>query len=615
MGAMRRAALLVSFLTIVVTMVAAEFYDLFLLSWQSHLILVDDWNLWDAAERSGTYYLPFTTFSALPYGPLFYYPTAAWLFVLDALRVLDADGWTAVDALYGSTSAPALLKLPNLAVFLGTAWLLRSIAPRPAGSSLAMLWVMNPAVIVAAFVMGQNDGWTMLLVLAAFRLAQSSRGREDDLRPAIAAMAILGLGAAVKLQPALLFLPFALALDARWERRAVLLAVAGLAFLLPIVPFVSDPFFRHHALFNPQGQTLLDHRIGHLPLFWPMYGAAALWPLTGRGPVRGLVPSLVAIHAVLFVLSDWPPERAAWFVGVSIVACAYDRAGIVAYAGATIAAFVVALRLDNGLAAGVFSSLSGQLAAQHGPGAAIDGWIGLGRLRDIVVLAAGAGWLVTLVPLARGGERLRALRVSDALLLVLALALPAYFAASIAYGGGGITMGSAGGAQREMVEGQIAQPLIVPHDGIGWIELHGTGLIRNASLEDANGRRYALRVEMRGRSGWRFHVLAGPAKGRTFVLRFSIAGGELAVEQPGGRAPATVDGEAAPYVIAARYHFERDWGALASDAAENLARRWPAALAVSVMLAPAFFALARARDGDSAAPERARPPAVPRTRA
>lgn len=590
---MRLAALALSFLTIVVTMVAAEFYDLYLLSWQSQLIFTDDWNLWDAAERSGTYYLPFTTFSALPYGPLFYYPMAAWMFVLDTVRVIDVDGWTQVDGLYGSVSAPALLKLPNLAVFLATAWLFRSIAPRAHGASLAMLWMLNPGVILAFFVMGQNDGWTMLLVLAAFRLAQlTAEGGARAERHAFAAMAVLGLGAAVKLQPALLFVPFALALDTRWPWRAALLAVAGVVFLAPVAPFIGDPFFRHHALFNPQGQTLLDHRIGELPLFWPMYAAAALWPLTGRGAARGLVPSLVAVHAILFVLSDWPPERAAWFAGVSIIACAYDRAGLVAYAGATVAALVVALPLGNGLGAGVFTSLSEQLAAQRGIGAAIDEWIALGTLHDGVVLAAGAGWLITLIALTRSGGAAPA-RVPDALLLALALALPAYFAVSIAYGGGGVSVGSASGSERQVGDAQVAQPFLSAHERLASIELAGSGVLSDATLEDARGQRHALEAETTS-AGWRLRLAdGGAAEGRAFVLRFDLRGGRVLVAQTGDRPPATIDGVAVPYVLAARYHFSRDWSALAGDAAANLARRWLAVLAVSAMLAPAFVSLAR----------------------
>ena len=129
------------------------------------------------------------------------------------------------------------------------------------------------------------------------------------------AMAVLGIGAGIKLHPLLLVAPFALVLGKTWRERAILMMISGLTFGLVIAPFVSDSFFREHALQNPQGQDILRYHLGPLSLVYPAYVAAvAVVLLPGRRDFVGLVASVAAIHLMIFVLTDWPPERAAWFI-------------------------------------------------------------------------------------------------------------------------------------------------------------------------------------------------------------------------------------------------------------------------------------------------------------
>ncbi|MDP9236676.1 MAG: hypothetical protein M3P30_04620 [Chloroflexota bacterium] len=309
---MRLAAPFVLLFVVLLAIIPTSgFYDLYLLPWQTRLIFLEHPDFWRALDGNPSVFLPGTMFSALPYGPLFYYPLGAWVWVMDLTRVIDMHAWSDFHLAEGSPRYAAALKFPNLVVYVAAGVVLLRCLPGEAGVSAMLLWLLNPAVILVSFVMGQNDAWSMLAVLAALLLATRWLRGEREVRlggralPADAlAMVALGAGAAVKLHPLLLVVPFALALAPTGVAWLRLVAIAVVTFAVLISPFLWDPLFRHHALFNPQAQDILRYKAGHLSLFYPAYGAAALIPLAmPERPYRALLASIVGVHLIVFALT------------------------------------------------------------------------------------------------------------------------------------------------------------------------------------------------------------------------------------------------------------------------------------------------------------------------
>jgi hypothetical protein len=466
------------FVVLVALFPTAGFYDLYLLPWQTRTIFLQDANFWHAMRNNPSSYLPFTHFSALPYGPLFYYPMALWVRTLDAVHAIDMRGWTDLGAAADSLRYTALLKVPNLAVYAAVAAVLLRVFPGRGGVDAMLLWLMNPAVILVSFVMGQNDGWSTLTVLAALLLAQRSLGARRDVvvgpvrvPAAVLAMCLLGAGGAIKIHPLLFVAPFALVLGRSWRERAGLAASAGATFLACIAPFVADPFFRDHALFNPQGQDLLRHKIGHLALFYPAY-LAALLPLTRRErPWLALLCSVAAIHLVIFALTDWPPERAAWFIGALVPAAVLHRAALAAYVLVTLQVLLHAMTLGGALGADAFSVLSPRLANGPGLNSAIDRVSDFDAVQTVALVVASTTWCVAVSALMFAREN-RTRPIPVALPAALLLWLLLWFAASLAYTSGGVT--SAGWAgDRVMVDGpvDVQQVVLASSDGLSAIDV------------------------------------------------------------------------------------------------------------------------------------------------
>ncbi len=606
------------FLVLAALLPTAGFYDLYLLPWQSRLIFTEHPNLWRAMKDNGAAYLPFTNFSALPYGPLFYYPMGLWVFLLDRLRLIDIHAWSDFNLATGSMRYTALLKLPNLAAYLATGLVLRRTLPGRAGLDAMLLWLLNPAVILGAFVMGQNDGWSILAVLVALLFAARSfesrtavevLGRRIPSAPL--AMAALGAGAAVKLHPLLFVVPFAFVLGRSWRGRIALAAVALAVFALLIAPFLGDSFFRDNALFSPQGENILRYRLGPLPVFYPAYVMALLPVLRRDRPLASLLATLVAVHLLVFALSDWPPERAAWFIGALAVPAVLSPIALVAYVLATAQALLVAMELGNGLGAGAFSLVSGRLAALPGMDAALDRTWDYHRIQTIgqwVAVAALAAVFVALLV-----ERIRPRPVPSVLPLAVLALLPAYVGGALLYGSGGVTAGpfgdTAGSSRGPAV---VEQSFVAVWPDLSAIDVAATGwgtAAAAAALSAADGPASSLRSVSAGGTYRRLHFSPDEASGgRGYRLRIDVpAGAQVATVPvpPGGYvSAATVDGADAGVALDFRLHYDTGWGAIGADARHALREGAVTVAAMAAVLAASLVALAwlvREREPDRGA--------------
>ncbi len=487
------------FVILVAMFPTTGFYDLYLLPWQTRAIFLQDANFWHAMRNEPLAYLPLTHFSALPYGPLFYYPMGLWIGTLNAAQVIDMRSWTSPDTAIESLRYTALLKVPNLFVYAAVAAVLLRLLPGRAGVDAMLLWLLNPAVILVSFVMGQNDGWSMLTVLAALLLARRTLRGQPDLRiggarvPAAAlAMCLLGAGAAIKLHPLLFVLPFAFILGKSWPERAGLAAIAGAVFLACIAPFIGDSYFRDQALFNPQAQEVLRYKIGPMALFYPAY-AAALLPLVRRDrPWLALLCTIMGVHLAVFALTAWPPERAAWFVGLLAPAAVLHRAGRAAYVLVTLQVLLHAMTLHGGLGADVFRVLSPRLDKGPGLDTAIDAVLNFDVVEALGLCVAAAAWCAAVAALTLG-RREPARPISVVLPVAMLLLLPLWFIASLAFTSRGttITFGVAA-SDLGVINGPAnVQQLFVPGaDDLSAIEVLYEGAARqpvSATLASSDG--------------------------------------------------------------------------------------------------------------------------------
>ncbi len=343
--------------------------DLFISAFNSTLIFTDHPNFYYALADEPTAVFP-TGLSGGPYGPLFYYPTAAWLFILDKLHLIDISTWSSTDdANLRSIPTILFLKLPNLSVHLLVGLVLLRTFPGRSGRIASVLWLANPAVILFSLMMGQNDGWTVLALITAFFFGLRAieqkpllvTGRAVPLRTL--AMCALAAGAAIKLSPILLVLPFAWALGRDIRERA-LLATAGFgAFAVLIGPFLGTEYFWDHGLFGSQ--------VGQVPVI-PLEVAAILYvaclallfAVSKQIQQRehALLLAMLAIHALLFALPEWSPQRAVLFIGVLTLAAPSGRLFAVSYLLTTILALAMALDHENEIAIGLLEPLTARVA-------------------------------------------------------------------------------------------------------------------------------------------------------------------------------------------------------------------------------------------------------------
>ena len=182
--------------------------DMYLSTYNSSLILTDHPNVYHAVADEPSGVLP-NGLSGAPYGPLFYYPTALWLQALDTAHLINVQGWQSdtFDSILRDLPVNFLLKLPYLAVYLLVAFVLTKTLRGRRGEIAAVLWLVNPAVILYGLLMGQNDGWAFLASAVGLALAMRALegeglrigGREVPLR--LLAMIALAAGAAIKLTP------------------------------------------------------------------------------------------------------------------------------------------------------------------------------------------------------------------------------------------------------------------------------------------------------------------------------------------------------------------------------------------------------------------------------
>lgn len=601
MSLARALALLLLALAVSFVLATTGHGDLFISAYNSSLVVTDHPNIYHAVADEPTAVFP-NGLSGAPYGPLFYYPTALWLFVLDRLHLVDLGSWRGPDDPAHSLTAIVLLKLPNLAAYLASALVLAKTLRRDRGETAAALWLANPAVLLFSLMMGQNDGWTALASLAALLFAL----RAIEERPLVVAgrrlplgtlaMLSLAAGAAVKLTPVMLVPAFAW-LVGRSARERLLLAGAGAgAFALSVAPFWRTDYFREHGLFAQQAGKMLD-----VPTEWAVVlycGYLALvvlaaWRDDDRS--RALLFAFIAFHALFFLLGGWAPQRSVLFLAALALAVPLRRAFALPYVVVTAMALLLALEHGNEIAAGLFAPLSARVYLI--PPLVEDG--SAEPLHSVLFWLSTGLWLIALPALWLERPRARP-RWPAAAPVLLAGGLAVYLAASFAPLPRGLELTPYQKAlpSQEVAPGQTFQFFLYPsHDDLRAIAIRIESGDARAAVSVSDGTGQVIysrgdepiaprtnRIEL-GRieraAGQLFVVTVRPAA--TLRVRMVDVPPSLAV------AGASLDG--APVGGTAYYTltFRTTWGALLGDAGARLRGEWRT-LVMSAALCVAGFA-------------------------
>jgi len=409
--------------------------DFFISAYNSTLILRDHPNFYQAVADEPTAGFP-TGLSGGPYGPAFYYPTAAWLLALDKLHLTDTAAWTGPgDQALHSASNIFLLKLPNLAAYILTALVLMRTWGGKRGKTAAALWLVNPAVILFSLMMGQNDGWTALASITALFFALRAvearplalAGRQLPLR--LLAMLSLAIGAAIKLSPVLLVLPLAWVLGRGYREKGLLAAVGLGTFVVLISPFLGTQYFWDHGLFGRQVGQVPDLPMPVMAFLYLGYlGVVMLAVQRDTQQLRVLLLSFVALHALLFLLPGWNPQRAVLFVAALSVIVPVRRLFLAPYTLVTALALVLALEHGNELASGLFEPLTARVLL-------IPPLFHTDRIEPLhsaLLAAGGLAWLAALASLwtAKSPRPAASLRLA-ATSTLLVTSLVAFLAASM----------------------------------------------------------------------------------------------------------------------------------------------------------------------------------------
>lgn len=173
-----------------------------------------------------------------------------------------------------------LLKTPNLIYEVVILWFLASIVSDKYRKTMLRLWIFSPVVFYSAYMMGQIDLLTALLVVWA--TAMAVKGKR------LISLTLLVVGTMVKVLPIVLIPPMAFFLGKSWQDRAWLIAYSMLLFVIFNLPFAHDLVRLRIAYFPPimPGLADLSFRPDAVVMLGKMVAAAGVGLWLAREMIR-----------------------------------------------------------------------------------------------------------------------------------------------------------------------------------------------------------------------------------------------------------------------------------------------------------------------------------------
>jgi len=566
--------------------------DFFISNFNSTLIFTDHPNFYHALADEPSAVFP-TGLSGGPYGPLFYYPTAVWLRLLDWVHIVNIEAWQGTDdSALRSPGALLALKLPYLAVYALVAAVLANMFRDADGKHAAWLWLANPAVILFTLMMGQNDGWTALASVSALYFGlravegRTTRVAGRDLSSAALSMLCLAAGAAIKLSPILLVPAFAWLLGERYRSRLLLAAVAVGAFGLMIAPFLGAHYFWEHGLLGWQAGKATGLPTWSVVLLYAGY-LLLVWTSSRNSTDRrwALIFCFVAFHAFFFIAGGWSPQRAVLFIAALAIAAQIEPWLLVPYLLTTAFSLLLALEHRNEIAIGLFEPLTTRALLipplfDSKPEA----------LHALLLSLTSLTWTIGLALLWFRRTVSPWPRLLAPLPAVLVLSLAGYLALSSVHLHRGVdaTPYPAPAPAQQLAAGdRFAFAFISPQDDLRSISFRVESGSSEATIAVIGGEKRALSTQRNASISSGENKIDLPrvkdAKGQWFTVRITPQGplrmGMTSV--PTSLALATAELNGSPLAGTAQFtmHYETTWDTLFGDARSQLVDHWAAMLA------------------------------------
>ncbi len=301
-------------------------HDVMFMPWMSHFINLGHFNLYAylyekfgsiVLERAGGVWAPY------PYG--FYLFTAAWLEVLEKLRLVDLSTWDSIWQVSYPARSVFLFKAAYLPFDLCIAYILY----RTAGRLGLALWAWSPAAIYTSFMMGQNDIYaTAFAVAGIYAASKAVWMRSEDysvshLLPekwAALSVILLGIGSVFKIYPIFFIPPLALILGRAWRHRLILLVIGCSILSMASLPFLTTQTYVNSVLLNPEGTKIFREiqffGFGVSPFllgYMFLLGYLIFRPPPDRNPQITWFIALIVL-ALLFL---WIPAPFYWLIWIT----------------------------------------------------------------------------------------------------------------------------------------------------------------------------------------------------------------------------------------------------------------------------------------------------------
>lgn len=209
-----------------------------------------------------------------------------------------------------------LLKIPYFFFDLAAAYFISKLFEDQKKKMLAFaLWIFNPVTLYATYMLGQFD-----LIPAFFTIISLYFANKNKLY--LAAL-MLGFGIAFKLYPIFL-LPPLLFIAKKWEKRAILLIITALPYLLTVIPFIYSHGFRSTALLAGLTQKTMYAQIsvsgGESLLLFPMVLVIFYFAfLYSKNTIEELWSKQLVVLILFFIFTHFHPQWLVWLTPFLII--------------------------------------------------------------------------------------------------------------------------------------------------------------------------------------------------------------------------------------------------------------------------------------------------------
>ncbi len=301
--------------------------DISISSWVAHFVALGHFDVYQYISQKSGLYIAGTQVVTTAWGPFFYYLYAGYEILLSYFGILgplSEWGYTYSVPNINSTII-FFLKLPNFVFDFSTAYFLLKIVNTGERKRVLTLWMFSPVVIMITYMMGQVDIiQSLFIILALYFGKQATLNNNLNTRNSLISLALLGVGASVKIFPLLLIPVFAIILGrGRWRVLTLLFAGFG-SFAIIVLPFLSKAFLDSILTVGASGILVPFTGISGFPIFPFIIGYLLIiyWLLIRNKNFSfdTLWKYCLLVATLVFVIVVWIPQWYLWILPFVIIA-------------------------------------------------------------------------------------------------------------------------------------------------------------------------------------------------------------------------------------------------------------------------------------------------------